>query len=560
MNDVEQILMQAFSYHQAGDLIEARELYLQALAIVPNHPDAIHMLGNLCLQQGDAQSAIELLSKAVSIAPHVSVFHENLGVALRTAGDSESALISFRNAVQLQPEQHSAFNNLGSALYDLQEFDESIEAYRQAVSLFPDDAEYHYNLGLAFSKRLQFSDAENAYRTALQLAPNSSRAIESLASCLQDSGQTDAAIEFLESVSPYREAQLLLATSLVDSGQHQRALSILEQLLSQNKDDSEVRSARALVLLYQGDLQAGWEEYKARKLVVPRSFPEPEWRGVSIQDQSIIVYAEQGIGEEVMFASCISDLIKDAGKCIVECDARLIPIYECTFPTADLLPRTPATVDVSSTPRADFHVALGDLPSFYRNSVDQFPNEASYLFLDPSLRNRWQERVDALGDGLKIGISWKGGKIPRIKVRKSTDLMDWHQILQAPNVHFVNLQHGDCRQEITDCERLGFPLHDFPDVDPLQELNEWAALLASLDLVISTTSATVHMAGALGVPVWTLLPEPAEWRWGASGESSHWYRSMRLFRQNQPSDWHTVLEAVANELRLVTENGGLLRK
>ena len=185
----------------------------------------------------------------------------------------------------------------------------------------------------------------------------------------------------------------------------------------------------------------------------------------------------------------------------------------------------------------------------------EFPRRRSYLAADPVLHAKWRERYRPFGYRLKVGFSWRGGKEPDIRQMRSTTLEQWQTLLSLPDVAFINLQYGDCHQELQQaCERFGVEVHDWPDVDPLRDLDDFAAQVAALDLVISVSNAGVHLAGALGVPTWTLLPFAPNWRWLLNCNHTPWYSTMRLFRQPKPGDWDSVFAVVERELRCAEPN------
>jgi len=203
----------------------------------------------------------------------------------------------------------------------------------------------------------------------------------------------------------------------------------------------------------------------------------------------------------------------------------------------------------------DLIIAIGSLPLRFRADLSCFPHRRSYLTPHPEKVDEWKKRVQSLPDGLRGGISWKGGKDPRARKMRSVVLEQWKDILLLKGITFINLQYGECKVEIMEAkENLNAVIYDWTDADPLQDLDNFAAQIAALDLVISVDNATVHMAGALGVPVWTLLPYSPNWRWMLDREDTPWYPAMRLFRQPAFGDWETVMKKVSQELRKMKNN------
>ena len=258
-----------------------------------------------------------------------------------------------------------------------------------------------------------------------------------------------------------------------------------------------------------------------------------------------------------MFASCIPELIDRAGLCIVECDKRLVPLFARSFPESKVIPRV-NTGDqcTSDLPSADMRIALGSLPKFFRSDLLNFPQQRAYLQPDNRKVALWRNRYSNLGTGMKIGISWRGGSKPSEKLARSTTLTHWSRLFSLTNVHFINLQYGDCAHELKEAkEKSGVTIHNWEDSDPLKDLDTFAAQINALDLVISVDNSTVHMTGALGIPVWTMLPYACDWRWMREFEDTPWYKTVRLFRQSEQGDWNDVFDRIFSSLKLYIETG-----
>ena len=198
---------------------------------------------------------------------------------------------------------------------------------------------------------------------------------------------------------------------------------------------------------------------------------------------------------------------------------------------------------------ADVDMAIGSLPKYFRSSWADFPARKGYLVPDEQRKQFWLERLASVGKGLKIGISWRGGKNEIARSRRSTTLEQWRHLCSVPGIHFINLQYGDCQAELLEANnQYALTIHDWPDVDPLKDLDDFAALISALDLVISIDNSTVHMAGAVGIPVWALLPYVPEWRWLLDRADSPWYPSLKLYRQETAGDWDRVFSNIKADL------------
>jgi len=471
------------------------------------------------LRAGDFPGAERHLSAAVEHAPGLPEAHFHLGIALARQQRYEEAADCFVLATHFRPDFAEAHFQLGLAEFHRDRFDEALASFRRATELRPGYADAHCNLGYLLYKHLeQLDEAEEHLRRALALDPASIDARTNLAMVLDHRGATD------------------------------EALAMYDRILEVAPGDPEVRLNRALIRLMRADYAQGWPDYEARRSVQrQRAFPYPEWDGSSLAGRTILVHAEQGLGDEIMFASCLGEVIARAGHCVVECHRKLEKLFRRSFPGATVHGALQTDADLAwldRMPKIDCKIGIGSLPLHFRRSLADFPRHTGYLKADATRVADWRARLDALGRGPKIGISWRGGAKKTRRHVRSIPLEQWGPLLAVPGVHFVSLQYTDCRAEIGAVESAsGIRVHHWRDA--IDEYDETAALVAALDLVISVQTAVVHLAGALGKPVWALVSASPEWRYQKSGESLPWYPSVRLLRQSTPGDW----QAVVNEAR-----------
>ncbi len=290
------------------------------------------------------------------------------------------------------------------------------------------------------------------------------------------------------------------------------------------------------------------------------AYPYPRWSGEPLVDAVLLVHGEQGVGDEILFATCYEHLLDRAAHCVLICDPRLAPLFRRSFPEADVIgyERRKDHQPAPLSRTVDWQVPAGSVPRFFRRRADDFPRRRQFLHTDPQLAQEWRNRLAALGGAMRVGISSRAGGQPAEHHRRSTNLADWQPLLAVPGVRWINLQYGDTSQECAWAKtELGITIHDWADGDPLIDLDGFAARLAALDLVISVGNATVHLAGALGVTTWAILPQTPNWRWGLQGEQSLWYASVRLVRQAAEGLWEPVFQKVAQDLQaLLAGRGG----
>ena len=542
---------------EKGLVDEAIESFKKALMLKPDYAEACSNLGRALREKGMFEEAIECYKKALTITPSDAGIYSNLGTALADKGMIDEAIDNYRKALTLRPDYIGVYNDLGISLYKKGMIDEAIEEFRKALKLKPDFAEAHYNLGVALKEKNKLDEAIEELRNALTIKPDYADAYNNLGTALKEKGKLD------EAINNYRKALKLkldnplvyynLGSALSDKGLVGEALNHYRMALTIKPDYDDAHWNMSLELLKRSNFEQGWRKFEWRLLekdYIPLYSPQPIWDGRPLNGRAILIQAEQGVGDEIMFASCLPDVISQDCHCVLECDRRLMPLFSRSFPEVRLIPRLNANYpDQNHLPQADVKLAIGSLPLFFRPDFDSFPQQKSYLVPDKQEVEKWSIRFKELGEGLKVGISWRGGKEPGVKLSRSISLEQWSQVLSVSGVHFVNLQYGECAKEIEEAEaKYGMKIHDWDDADPMKDLDNFAAKIAALDLVISVDNSTVHMAGALGVPVWTLLPFACDWRWMQDVEDTPWYKSVKLCRQSTLGDWESVLERVEHDL------------
>jgi len=484
---------------------------------------AYFMLGSALQEKGYLEEAVEHFLDAIEANPDFTDAYFKLGVLYQIMGRYDEAMSNYRKVLHLKADHMEAMINLGNILRIKGEVDDAIAYFHQALAIKPDHASTYNNLGAVFKDKGDMDNAILHYKKALELDDTFAEAYNNLGMALQEKAQlTEAEQSFRKSIQVFGnlpQAHLNLSS----------------------------------VLLLSGNLREGWEEYEWRLQSVGSRYHQyqyPVWDGSSLEGKTLLISAEEAIDDEIMFASCLPDLIDKTTLCIVESDPSLMPIFSRSFPKAIFFEADSSlTPDLSSV---HLKIALGSLPKYVRSDLKSFPENKHYLLPDVSRVHFWQEHFDQFGKGLKIGISWLSAQHQYTRSIRSVELEQWSQLFSLPECLFISLQHGDVATEIVAIQdKLGMTIHNWKDVNPLENLDDFAAQIAALDLVISVDNATVHLAGALGKQVWTLLPFVPDWMWMLEREDSPWYPTMRLFRQSSPGDWEAVMNRVAEELKKV---------
>ena len=367
----------------------------------------------------------------------------------------------------------------------------------------------------------------------------------------------ERALEYFKAARHLRpdDAELhdFLGSLYQELGRLPEAFAEFDRALALRPDFALAAFHRAMARLLAGDFERGWDDYELRRLnaaPVPGAAGVPRWDGSALAGRTILVSREQGLGDEIMFASILPQLMTLAGHCVVECDPRLLATFRRSFPAATIAASMPGGgVAPDAAPRPiDVAIESGSLPRVFRRRAADFPRHGGYLRADPVQVDRWRGRLAALGPGLKVGLSWTGGVPMTRRALRSIPLDQLLPVLRVPGVRFVSLQYtADARDDADALHaRHGIRIEHWPEA--IVDYQQSAALVGALDLVVSVCTSIVHLGGALGRPVWVLAPVSPEWRYGFKGDSMAWYPSVRIFRQSEYGVWTPVIAAVAHEL------------
>jgi ADP-heptose:LPS heptosyltransferase len=280
-------------------------------------------------------------------------------------------------------------------------------------------------------------------------------------------------------------------------------------------------------------------------------FDAPYWNGEPLKDGKFLIWTEQGLGDEVLLTSMIPDVLARGAQCTLVCTQRLAPLVQRSFPTIRVLTREDMKKDATPAQGADFQASLSQLALHLRPTIASYPRRASNLSADPAEVNELRQRYKQDSPDRLVGIAWHSAN-PQAGTEKSTSLVEWQEILRTPGYRFVSLQYGDhaaAYRQLKDA--TGLSLIVDRTVDSKKDLARFASQVAAMDLVISVSNTTVHFAGALNVPVWTLVPASVGriWYWFLERTDSPWYPSMRLFRQNRDAGWAPILQSITQELK-----------
>jgi tetratricopeptide (TPR) repeat protein len=400
----------------------------------------------------------------------------------------------------------------------------------------------------------RIDEAERRFREGLKTRPGDVRLLVDLAMVLGDQMRYPEAFACVEQALARDRASAMALTTkavLLDAtGRQSEAEELFRARLRSVPEDVDTGYSLGLCNLRHGKFAEGWAGFELRRRKETfigryRKFPFPEWQGEPLAGRTILVYPEQGLGDEMMFGSCIPELVARAGHVAIECDPKLGEIFARSFPQCTVMPRarTMANDWVNRLqPRPDYQVPIGSLPLHFRPGVEAFPSHRGYLGADEGKVAAWKSRLQALGPGPKIGLSWQGGVGHTGKARRSLTLEQLAPLLRR-DAHFVSLQYTDVQAEVSDLrQRHGITVHHWQEA--IDDYDETAALVYALDKVVTVCTAIVHLTGALGRPAIVMVPFASDWRYGAEGTGMFWYPSHRLVRQSAIGEWSPVLDTV----------------
>lgn len=532
---------------------EAEHAYREALKLQPEHAGAQEGLG-LCLLQGRRLDEAYLhLEMAHKLAPMNADILVHWGLVELELGHLAGACQRFTQAIERAPDNGHAWLNLGLALYRLGQFEASVAHLQRAVALKPQHALGHSNLALALRQTGDLPGAHAAAQRATELKPDNARLWVIHADLALNAGDFDAATAALDRALTLDAGHIGVHIGLgklhMARARPQAAQAAFESALAIDPRHAEARHGLAQLHLLHQRWTTGWDLYEARRELLPnpvRLLPQPEWHGEALGRQSLLVHAEQGLGDTILFASCLPDLLAQPIDCVLDVPPRLATLFQRSFPSATVVSQGAGSHDddwFASLPPTDRHVPLGSLPRLLRRDAEHFGHGAAFLHADAAKVTAWQQRLSHL-QRPRIGLSWRGGMVSTSRLQRSLPLATLLTALSAVPASWVSLQYGDTVDEIAAAQaQTGIEIH--AGLGGYADLDDLAALTCALDAVITVCSTQAHLSGALGQAAAVLVPVNPNWLYGANGRSMPWYGSLTLLRQHETGEWRQVLEQAA---------------
>lgn len=590
MAQVAETMETAMRHQQGGRLQQAQQLYELVLQASPNHAGALHSLGVIAYHAGKYDEATRLIGEAIAKSPRVAQFYNSIGVVFEALGKQGQAVAAYQLAVSLKPDYAEAYNNMAVALHSQGDLSGAVDKCRQALAAKPDYAEAYSTMGFSLRMQGKYDEAIESYTRAVRLRPDFAEAYNQLGVVLNIQGRGDEAIENYrralrldadygevynnlgivlkwrgqldEAVANYRQALRLepdfveayynLANALRDLGRCDEAIENYKQAIRLKPDYTGAHWNLAHAYLLAGRFEEGWKGYTRWRYAdrnidyYPHRYDAPCWDGSEFVGKRLFVHYEQGFGDNIQFLRYLP-MAKARGGMV---------IYEARRPMLGLL-RGFAGIDVlieAKTTRPqidfDFYAPLLDMPQIFGTTLETIPADVPYIYADPAKVQYWSAKL--AGPEFKVGVIWAGRPTHGNDHNRSCRLERFAVLAGIEGVRLYGLQKGAGAEQVEEMSdkmgimNIGAQFEDFADM---------AGAIENLDLVVSVDTAGLHLAGAMGKPIWALLPFAPDWRWMLHRQGSPWYPTMRLFRQKKWGWWEEVFQRVAEELRILVGKG-----
>jgi tetratricopeptide (TPR) repeat protein len=506
-------LQDAEQARRDGDLGTARRECLAALRQAPQSARALALMAAICADQQQFKAGLDWARRAIAADPQLASARYALGRLHEGLSQHEQAEAAYRAVIDIEPDHARAHNNLGCMLHFQGKGPEALACYRRALALDPDQPEALRNMAILAGGTDDFVEALEAFQRRVAQSP------------------TDA------------HAYFSLGNIYTELGLHHEALQNFERAILLQPQQAEFHFSMAFLLLLLGDYARGWQEYEWRwrmdALNAPlRRFSQPLWNGEAFEGKTLLVHGETGLGDMLQFVRYARLAAQRCARVIVECQPALHGLL------LDVDGISQVAVQGTPLPPFDAHLPLIRFPVIYGTTLGNVPWNGPYIRADTGLAAAWQARMPPEhASALKIGLVWSGNPQNPNDRRRSLPLAMLAPLTGIPGTVYYSLQKGPGAAQVADAP-AGMHLTDL--TQDIGDFADTAALLSQLDLVISIDTSVAHLAGAMGKPVWVLLPFATDWRYHAARDDNPWYPSMRLFRQQRDGDWKALVSQVAD--------------
>ena len=540
------------TFIQLGELQESVSAYKKAIELNSGYIDAYNNLGVVLRELGELDQSKEIYEKIIKLKPDYAEAYNNLGIIFFKTKELNDSEISYKKAIELNPKYPEAYNNLAITFRELDRLDESIFYHKKAIELKPNYAEAYNNLGVTFDKSNKLDESEANYKKAIELKSNYAEAYYNLGIAQRKHGKLEESVssykKAIELKFNYAEAYYNLGIAFKELGKLEDSETSYKKAIELKPNYPDVQNSLSHNLLLKKNFIKAYELYEWRWKVDKKPgnkliSKKPLWKGED--NLKIFVWEEQGIGDQIMFFSNISELKLKSKNIIIQCDKRLIPLFKRTL-SKDI--RYESDRMLIKEKDYDCHIPMGSLAKFFRKDLDSFVKTSTgYLKEDIEKTKRFREKLKNKNTTKLVGISWNTKSSMEMSSFRNINLTDLATTLRGPNIKLLNLQYGATTNEFDNLKKTtGIELINEKQVDNIYDIDGMASLISACDLVVTIDNYIVHLAGSLGVKTIALLPYNIDSRWGMEDKKSYIYNSVNLYRQSKLGKWDTVLKDLKN--------------
>ena len=525
---------------------EAITNYQKVLKLNSNNADTYNNIGIILQEKGLRDEAAVYFRRAIKLNPDFAGAYYNLGVILQEKRQFDEAITNYQKVLKLNSNNADTYNNIGIILQEKGLRDEAAVYFRRAIKLNPDFAGAYYNLGVILQEIGQSDDSIPYYEKAIELNPTCALAYINLGTALQEKGQLDEAVNYYEKAIKFNSTSAMAYTNLghvfEEKTEVDKSITYYQKAIQIDANLVYAHWNLSFAFLLSGKFEQGWEKYEWRwklKDDVHRNFSQSLWDGSDIKGRTILLYTEQGLGDMIQFIRYAPLVAQRTGKVIVECQKELRSLFQGVEGIHQVITRG------EQSPNFDVQCPLLTLPLIFNTALESIPANVPYICVDFKLVEAWRSKINLCNSKLKIGLVWAGRPTHKRDRYRSCPLSEFAPLSSLNNIIFYSLQKGEASKQARDAPD-GMEFIDY--TEELNDFSDTAAFIENLDLLISVDTSVAHLAGALGKPVWTLIPFTPDWRWMLNREDSPWYPSMRLFRQPALGDWNSVIKKVLAQI------------
>ncbi|NWF75663.1 MAG: tetratricopeptide repeat protein [Nitrospirae bacterium] len=487
----------------------------------------------------------------------------NVELAAKTAlehynsGNFEKSELLCKKILRRQDKNHYILNLLGLIYFKRKDYDSAISYFKKSISINPLYTEGLCNLGLVLMRKKELDEALACFKKASEIKPYMSEAWGNIGSALYQKGLIEDAIEYYKRALKLKptlaENWLNIGTCLIDIGKPREAIQYLQKAIEIKPDYALAHFNLSFARLVLGDFKRGWYEYMWRwgleEFQIPQ-FPQPLWNGSYLEGKTIYIHGEQGFGDTIQFVRYAPLIVERGGRVIIAVQKVLLSLLKSVEGISEIV------TEGDPLPQFDVHCPLAGLPLAFETDLNSIPSKVPYISVDRELIKKWAEKLKSARTNLKVGLAWAGSQSHKKDMFRSINLEQFAPLGDLHNIVFYSLQKGRGSEQ---AKNPPYRMKLIDLMDEVQDFSDTSAIIENLDLVISVDTSVAHLAGALGKPVWTLLPYAPDWRWLLDREDSPWYPTMRLFRQPKMRDWDSVIRRVVEELRALSKGNNLIQ-